>query len=133
REATMTTVRDVMSSDLVIVGPGATVQQAASGMFSSQTGSTLVMEGDRLLGIFTERDIVKALSGTSDARRSSVVRERRTANPQVTEPEATMGEALDRMFDGGFRHLRVVDDGLVIGIVSMRDLAEAATRHHATR
>src|SRR5262249_2830589 len=43
REATMTTVRDVMSSDLVIVGPGATVQQAASGMFSSQTGSTLVM------------------------------------------------------------------------------------------
>ncbi|HEY7283749.1 MAG TPA: CBS domain-containing protein [Actinomycetota bacterium] len=129
----MTTVRDVMNPDLVIVRPEATVQQAAGGMFASHTGSTLVMEGDRLLGIFTERDIVKALSGTSDAGRSSIVRERMTPDPQIIGPEATIGEALDRMFDGGFRHLPVVDGGRVIGVVSMRDLAEAATRHHATR
>lgn len=129
----MTTVRDVMNSELVIVGPGATVVQAASAMYAMRTGSTLVMEGDRLLGIFTERDIVSALSGTSDAGRSSLVRERMTPDPQVIGPDATMGEALDRMFDGGFRHLPVVDGGRVIGMVSMRDLAEATTRHHATR
>ena len=129
----MTTVRDVMNPDLIIVGPGATVQQAASGMFASSTGSTLVMEGDRLLGIFTERDIVEALSGTSDAGRSSLVRERMTPDPQVIEPEATIGEALDRMFDGGFRHLPVVEGGRVVGMVSMRDLAEATSRLHASR
>ena len=127
----MTTVRDVMNSDLVIVGPSSTVRQAASGMFASHTGSTLVMEGDRLLGIFTERDIVQALSGTSDAGRSSLVRERMTPDPQVIDPDATIGEALDRMFDGGFRHLPVVEGGRVIGMVSMRDLAEATTRRHA--
>ena len=129
----MATVRDVMNSELVIVGPGSTVQQAASGMFASRTGSTLVMDGGRLLGIFTERDIVKALSGTSDAGRSSLVGERMTPDPEVIDPDATIGAALDRMFDGGFRHLPVVEDGRVIGIVSMRDLAEATTRLHATR
>ena len=129
----MATVRDVMNSELVIVGPGSTVQQAASGMFASRTGSTIVMDGGRLLGIFTERDIVKALSGTSDAGRSSLVGERMTPDPEVIDPDATIGAALDRMFDGGFRHLPVVEDGRVIGIVSMRDLAEATTRLHATR
>ena len=124
----MTTVRDVMTTDLVIVGPDATVQRAANGMFASRTGSTLVMEGDRLLGIFTERDIVKALSGTSDAGRSSTVAARMTREPQVIEPDATVGAALDRMLEGGFRHLPVVEDGRVIGMVSMRDLAEAVAR-----
>jgi CBS domain-containing protein len=124
----MTTVRDLMTSDLVIVGPDATVQQAASGMFASHTGSALVMEGDRLLGIFTERDIVRALSGTSDAGRSSSVGRGMTPDPQVIEPDATVGEALDRMLDGGFRHLPVVEGGSVIGMVSMRDLAQAASR-----
>ncbi|HXJ66986.1 MAG TPA: CBS domain-containing protein, partial [Actinomycetota bacterium] len=66
----MATVRDVMSTDLVTVGPNDTVQLAASRMYGSGTGSTLVMEGERLIGIFTERDIVKALAGTSDAGRS---------------------------------------------------------------
>jgi len=127
----MTTVRDVMSTELVIVGPGATVQQAASGMYASRTGSTLVMDGGRLVGIFTERDIVKALSGTSDAGRSSSIRDRMTPDPQVIEPDASVGRALDRMLDGGFRHLPVVEDGRVIGIVSMRDLAQAASRHPA--
>ena len=125
----MTTVRDVMNTELVIVGPGATVQQAAGGMFAGHTGSTLVMEGDRLLGIFTERDIVKALSGTSDAGRSSLVRDRMTPDPHVIEPDASVGRALDQMLDGGFRHLPVVEDGRVIGVVSMRDLAQAASRH----
>jgi CBS domain-containing protein len=127
----VTSVRDVMNTDLVIVGPGATVQQAASGMYASRTGSTLVMDGDRLLGIFTERDIVKALSGTSDAGRSSSVRDRMTPDPQVIEPGASVGSALDRMLNGGFRHLPVVEADKVIGVVSMRDLAESVSRHPA--
>jgi CBS domain-containing protein len=94
-------------------------------MYASRTGSSLVMEGDRLVGIFTERDIVRALSGTSDAGRSSVVRERMTPDPQCIDPGATVGEALDRMLSGGFRHLPVVEEDRVVGMVSMRDLAGA--------
>ncbi len=124
----MTTVRDVMNPDLVVVAPSATVQQAASGMYARRTGSSLVMDDDRLIGIFTERDIVRALSGTSDAGRSSLVRDRMTPDPQVIAPGATLGEALDRMLTGGFRHLPVVEDDRVIGMVSMRDLARAMSR-----
>jgi len=124
----VTTVRDVMSTPLVTVGPDDTVQLAASRMFGSRTGSTLVMEADRLLGIFTERDIVNALAGTSDAGRSSTVGARMTPNPQVIEATATVGGALDRMLEGGFRHLPVVEDGHVVGVVSMRDLAVELSR-----
>jgi CBS domain-containing protein len=124
----MTTVRDVMNPDLVVVTPSATVRQAASGMYARRTGSSLVMEGERLVGIFTERDIVRALSGTSDAGRSSLVRDRMTPDPQVIAPGATLGEALDRMLTGGFRHLPVVEDDRVIGMVSMRDLARTMSR-----
>ncbi len=117
-----------MSTDLVAVGPDATVMEAASAMFARQTGSALVMDGDRLLGIFTERDILESLSGTSDIGRSSLVRHRMTADPQVIEPDATAGQALDRMLAGGFRHLPVVEGDRVIGMVSMRDLAAAISK-----
>ena len=124
----MSTVRDVMSEELVTVEPVATVMDAAGAMFARRTGSALVMDGDRLAGIFTERDIMRALSGTSDAGRSSLVGDRMTADPEVIEPGATVGEALDRMLAGGFRHLPVVEGGRVIGLVSMRDLAAAIGR-----
>jgi CBS domain-containing protein len=118
----------MMNADLVVVGPGATVQLAASRMFAGGTGSTLVMEGGRLVGIFTERDIVQTLSGTSDIGRSSSVGANMTPDPQVIGPDATLGEALDRMLEGGFRHLPVVEDGRVLGVVSMRDLAQEVSR-----
>ena len=124
----MTAVRDVMKEELVVVAPEATVIQAAGAMYARRTGSALVMEGDRLAGIFTERDIMRALSGTSDAGRSSLVRDRMTAHPQVIDPSATVGEALDRMLSGGFRHLPVVEGGRVVGMVSMRDLAASIGR-----
>ncbi|HEX9374626.1 MAG TPA: CBS domain-containing protein [Actinomycetota bacterium] len=117
-----------MTTDLVVVGPAATVMEAASTMFARRAGSALVMDGDRLVGIFTERDILESLSGTSDIGRSSLVRHRMTSDPQVIEPDATAGQALDRMLTGGFRHLPVVEGDRVIGMVSMRDLAAAISR-----
>jgi CBS domain-containing protein len=124
----LTTVREVMSRDLVIVAPSTTVRQAAGGMYARRAGSSLVMDGERLVGIFTERDILRALSGTSDAGRTSLIRDRMTPDPEVIGAGATVGEALDRMLIGGFRHLPVVEDDRVIGMVSMRDLAEAIAR-----
>jgi CBS domain-containing protein len=129
----MTTVREVMSTDLVTVPPSATVMEASRVMFASKTGSTLVMDGPTLVGIFTERDILRALSGESDAGRSSAIVEHMTSRLETIGPDAAVGEALDRMLFGNFRHLPVVESERLIGVVSMRDLAGALAKRRPVR
>jgi CBS domain-containing protein len=124
----MPTVRDVMRTDLIAVRPGTVVMDAAHAMFSGGGGSALVLDGGRLVGIFTERDIMRALSRESDAGRSSHVERWMTADPVTIAPDATVGEALDRMLAGHFRHLPVIEDDAVIGMVSMRDLARSIAK-----
>jgi CBS domain-containing protein len=115
-------VRDVMSTKLHTVEPSDTVGEAVAVMAQQRVGSVLVMEGEKLLGIFTERDTVRALSLSYDAPRHQIV-SWMTPDPRTVEPEADADEALRYMLDNGFRHLPVVEEGKVIGIVSMRDLA----------
>jgi CBS domain-containing protein len=118
----MATVGDVMTKSLLAVEPAATVGEAATLMGERRAGSALVMEGERLLGIFTERDIVKALGQHFDAA-GHTVSEWMTANPVTVPPDTPVRQALERMIQGGFRHLPVVDDDSVVGVVSMRDLS----------
>jgi CBS domain-containing protein len=127
----MPTVREVMRSELITVGPGAPVMEAARAMYSGGAGSALVLDDGRLVGIFTERDIMRALARESDAGRSSHVERWMTPDPATIEPEATVGEALDRMLAGHFRHLPVVEGGVVVGMVSMRDLARSIAKAKA--
>jgi len=115
-------VREVMSTKLHIVEPSDTVGEAVAVMAQNRVGSVLVMEGDKLLGIFTERDTVRSLSLSHDAPRHQIV-SWMTADPKTVVPNMDADEALHFMLDHGFRHLPVVEDGKVIGIVSMRDLA----------
>jgi len=119
----MPTVRDVMSSELVTVQASTMVIEAARTMFSGSAGSALVLDGGKLTGIFTERDIMRALANEPDAGRSSRVARWMTSDPVTIGPNATVGEALDRMLAGHFRHLPVMEGEVVVGIVSMRDLA----------
>lgn len=118
----MATVADVMTKGLLSVEPAATVGEAATLMGERRAGSALVMEGEKLLGIFTERDIVKALGQHFDAA-GHAVSEWMTANPVTIPPDTPVRQALDRMLQGGFRHLPVLDGDRVVGIVSMRDLS----------
>lgn len=115
-------VREVMSTELHTVEPSDTVGEAVAVMAQHRIGSVLVMDGERLLGIFTERDTVRALSQSHDAPRHQIV-SWMTANPKSVPPDKDTDEALRFMLDNGFRHLPVVEDGKVVGIVSMRDLA----------
>jgi CBS domain-containing protein len=121
----MTAVREVMSKDLITVDPSTTVAQAATVMAERHVGSALVMEGSDLAGIFTERDIVRALSQDFDAP-GHPISHWMTRNPTTVEPDAQVDDALERMLEGGFRHLPVVEGSGVIGIVSMRDVSRAA-------
>ena len=124
----MPTVREVMRSELITVHPETVVMEAAHLMFSGGAGSALVLDGGNLVGIFTERDIMRALARESDAGRSSHVERWMTTGPVTIGPDATVGEALDRMLAGHFRHLPVIDGGEVVGMVSMRDLARSIAK-----
>ena len=126
----MTTVRDVMTTDLVTVDPSVNVTEAARAMSTGRAGSVLVLEGGSLVGIFTERDILRALAHQSDADagRVSSVANWMARDPVTIGPDATVGEAMDRMLSGGFRHLPVIDGDSLVGVVSMRDLARSISK-----
>ena len=123
-----TTVREVMSTGLVTVGPSASVMDAARAMSAARVGSVLVLDAGALAGIFTERDILRALARQSDAGRVSAVSKWKTRDPSAIGPDASVGEALDRMLEGGFRHLPVMGGQTLVGVVSMRDLARSIAK-----
>jgi CBS domain-containing protein len=118
----MAPVRDVMSTRLYSVGPADTVGEAVAVMAQHRIGSVLVMDAERLLGIFTERDTVRALSLSHDAPRHDIV-SWMTHDPKTVSPDTDTEDALRTMLDNGFRHLPVMEDAKVVGMVSMRDLA----------
>ncbi len=120
----MATIRDLMGTDLVTVDPDATVAEAATVMGTRRVGSALVMRGATLEGIFTERDVVRALSQDFDAP-SHPVSHWMSRDPVTIPPDTTVERALDTMLRGNFRHLPVVEGEAVVGIVSMRDLSRA--------
>lgn len=118
----MPKVREVMATGLQSVGRSETVGEAVAVMAQNRIGSVLVMEDERLIGIFTERDTVRALSLSHDAPRHEVAAWM-TPDPMTVSPDVETEEALRTMLDNGFRHLPVVEDGVVVGMVSMRDVA----------
>jgi CBS domain-containing protein len=120
----MTTVGEVMSTQLISVEPSATVAEAATVMGERHVGSALVMESGKVVGIFTERDIVRALSQHFDAP-GHQVSNWMTSGPTMTRASVSVEDALDLMLSKGFRHLPVEEGGTVVGIVSIRDLSEA--------
>ena len=120
----MSTVGDIMSTGLFSIEPTTTVAEAATVMGERRIGSALVMEDDMLRGIFTERDIVRALGEHFDAAGHPVA-DWMTPNPVTVEASTPVEEALRMMLDRNFRHLPVAEGGRVSGIVSMRDLTAA--------
>lgn len=112
---------DVMSTQIVSVSPESAIGDAASRMVEAETGATVVMSGDELVGVITERDLLRCFSEGMDP--ATPVEERMTRHVLTAAPTTEIPEALALMVDGHFRHLPVVNsDGAVIGLVSMRDL-----------
>jgi CBS domain-containing protein len=122
----LTTVRDIMSTELVTVEPSANLTEAVHAMSAGRSGSVLVLQAGSLVGIFTERDILRALahSAKADLARISSVTQWMSRDPATIGPDTTVAEALNQMLFGGFRHLPVMDQDAVVGMVSMRDLAK---------
>jgi CBS domain-containing protein len=127
----MPVVSNHMATDLLTVEPDARLSDAARRMAQRGVGAVLVLEGERLAGILTERDLLKAVAAgfTDEAR----VSEWMTRQPETVEPDESTDQAASLMIHGGFRHLPVVDGGRVIGILSIRDLMRVALHDSAPR
>jgi CBS domain-containing protein len=123
----MTAVRDVMTTELITVEPSTSVAAAVTVMGMQRVGAVLVTEDGRLEGIFTERDLVRALS-YDIAAASQPVGQWMTRNPITVGPGASVEQALEVMLTGHFRHLPVMDGESLVGVVSIRDLSRATLR-----
>ena len=123
----MTAVREVMTTELITVEPSTSVAAAVTVMGMQGVGAVLAMENGRLEGIFTERDLVRAMSHDVSAS-SQPVSEWMTRNPVTVGPDAPVEKALEIMLAGNFRHLPVMERENVAGIVSIRDLSRATLR-----
>jgi CBS domain-containing protein len=116
------TVRDVMErKEALRLAPATTVQAAAERMVAANTGAVLVVEGERLVGIFTERDALFRVLARGRDPAATRIGEVMTSDPQTVRPQDSYGYALVMMQEGGFRHAPVVDGGQPVGIVSSRN------------
>src|SRR5713101_735837 len=120
----MHVLADVMTKDVLAVEGDARLTQAAARMVARTVGAVVILEHDRLVGILTERDILKAVA--SERANESRVDEWMTKNPEVVGPDDSTDHAAALMVHGGFRHLPVVESNRVVGIVSIRDLMRVA-------
>lgn len=115
------TVGQIMTVDVVSVSPDAPVEEAVRAMVDRDIGSVLVAEGDRPLGIFTERDLTRRILDDAGLLKRPI-REVMTSPLHSTRQEAQIVEAFDLMNSKGVRRLAVVDAGRLVGVVTERDL-----------
>ena len=106
----------------------ATACDAARAMRERRIGAVMVVEHGRLLGIVTERDMVTRLIAEGRSPKETPLGEIMTPDPETLRPDESALDALNKMQAGRYRHLPVLDDEGICGMVSIRDLFEAVRR-----
>lgn len=122
----------MLRRNLLVAAPGITVADAARRMAKKRVGAIVVVEGERIAGIFTERDVVFRVVAEGRDPGTTLVADVMTPEPFTIDADDRFGTALLVMHDHGFRHLPVVEHGKLVGIVSARsamdpDLEEFAS------
>ena len=120
-----------MTPDVLTVDPSDTIGEAAQKMTERGVGAVVVSDFGRMIGILTERDVMRAVAGrvhSSEAR----VREWMTPDPVTMTEDMSVEDAGRTMIERGFRHIPVVADERAVGIVSIRDVAEWRLKESAT-
>jgi CBS domain-containing protein len=102
------------------------VNEAAKLMANRNVGAIMVVEAARLVGICTERDIVFRVVALGHDVQTTRIADVMTPAPVTVDPDKPFGYALLRMHEGGFRHLPVIKDGKIVGIVSARNAMDPA-------
>ena len=126
----MPTVGEIMARDVLGVDPSTTLVEAATRMHERRVGAVVVLDDKRLVGILTERDILRAVA---TGQLECPVSDAMTSTPDTVDADESAGQAAALMIHGGFRHLPVVEGPTVVGIVSIRDLVRLSVDDEAPR
>ncbi len=122
----MTTASDILKSKpsqaVFAIAPGASVFEALERMAEKSIGALLVMEGEQVVGIITERDYARKIALMSRLSRETKVREIMSSPVMYVQPQQTSEECMALMTENRLRHLPVVKHGKVIGLLSIGDL-----------
>jgi CBS domain-containing protein len=121
-------VREAMSKAVLVVGPDHTIRQTTQLMAARRVGSAVVVDPENAgVAIITERDVLRAVGGGADVdveRTAAYL----TSDVVYAGPAWTLEEAAEAMVRGGFRHLVVLEDDEVLGIISVRDIVRIWSR-----
>jgi len=123
-----TSVRQVLEgkgSTTHSLPPTATVQEALELMAKNNVGSVVIADGDCLLGMFTERDYARKCGLQGRAPKDTPVRETMTSNLLTVSPSQTIDDCMEMITDNRVRHLPVVEQGRLVGIISIGDVVKA--------
>jgi CBS domain-containing protein len=120
-----------MSRGLLAVEPGLPLTEVAQRMVARDVGAALVVEGERLLGILTERDVLRAAA--DGIRDETTVADWMTRDPETMEPDEPIRQAAVLMIHGGFRHMPIVEGERVVGMLSIRDLMRVVLEDSSPR
>ena len=119
------TVAEIMSHPVVTATASETIAETATRMRELRVGSVVVVDGEKPIGILTERDMIRVAANGSDTA-SDTVAEWMTPNPDAVASDEEVTDAFGALAEHGYRHIPVVDDGMLVGLVSMRDLMRIA-------
>jgi CBS domain-containing protein len=123
----MTTIRQILARkpEIYSIDPEATVLEALRLLEEKNVGALLVMNGELLVGIFSERDYARRMILQGRTSRETPVREVMTSKVFVITPDTPSGECMMHMTDRHIRHLPVVEGGRVVGVISIGDVVRS--------
>jgi CBS domain-containing protein len=123
-ESRVTEILEGKGGEVIRIDAGASVLDAVRLMVERNVGSLLVTEGERITGIVTERDYLRRVTLEGRTEEETTVREIMSSPLVVVTPETTVDECMALMTDRRIRHLPVVEEGRVVGLVSIGDLVK---------
>ena len=112
------------SGEVIRIDGGATVFDAVKAMVEANVGALLITEGEKITGIFTERDYLRRIAVEGRRSRDTIVSEVMSSPVLVVTRETTVEEAMALMTDRRIRHAPVVDEGALVGMISIGDLVK---------
>ena len=121
-------LRDILrvkGSQVHTISPSATLQDVANILVQHNCGSLVVTEGDQLCGIITERDILRAAAATHPPLTDCLVRDHMTAKLITGSPDESLSEVMGQMTEHRIRHLPILENGRLVGIISIVDVVKA--------
>lgn len=111
----------LVAREPVVCGPETQVRDAAKQMLAEEVGSLAVLDGGRLVGLVTERDIVRVVASGSGPGGVTVA-DAMTSEPDTVESDVDTAEVAEWFLAAGYRHLPVTEDGRLVGVISMKDI-----------